>query len=125
MALSLKAITGGLAGRIGLHHPNPRAIVLLLLSAAYAGFGFQELILHRPAAELSQPEFDGPPRFITIDGTSVQYAINTRSTILCASHQFYLWSDGVWLRSSSAAGPFSTQAAFPAELLEPRPADVN
>jgi hypothetical protein len=61
--------------------------------------------------------YDGDPRFESIDGTGLTYAVNTGSTILKTGGNYYLVEDAVWYISSSATGPW--------RVSESRPEDVE
>ena len=50
--------------------------------------------------------YDGDPQFQGIEGTSLQRAINTGSTVLKSGNNYYLVEDAVWYISSSAKGPW-------------------
>ena len=91
-----------------------RGPLLLLLAVFYTAYGNQ--LLNPSPAAIHLPEFDGTPRFTSIDATSIQYATNTSSTILRLGGFYYLWCDGAWFRSSSARGMYWKIDAPPAEL---------
>ena len=91
-----------------------RGTLLLLLAIFSAAYGIQ--MLYPGAIGIHVPDFDGPPQFTPIDATAFQYAINTPSTILRIGASYYLWSDGLWFRSSSAKGIYWKTDKLPAEL---------
>ena len=61
--------------------------------------------------------YDGDPKFESIDGTGLSYAVNTASTILKSGSIYYVVEDAVWYSSNSASGPWS--------VAESRPGDVE
>ncbi len=65
--------------------------------------------------------YDGDPQFKDIEGTSMQYATNTNSSILKYRGMFYCVENGVWFQSFSASGPWEvcTQRPEEVELIPP------
>ncbi len=61
--------------------------------------------------------YDGEPKFLAIDGTDLQYAVNTSSTVLLSGKTYYCVENGIWFESISPKGPWSVSVT--------RPADVN
>ncbi|RIW14475.1 hypothetical protein D0X99_13020 [Algoriphagus lacus] len=61
--------------------------------------------------------YDGEPKFEPIEGTSLELAMNTKSTVLKSGKEFYAVDNGVWFVSSSAKGPW--------EVSDKRPKDVE
>lgn len=61
--------------------------------------------------------YDGEPKFEKIEGTSLELAMNTSSTVLKAGSKYYCVDKGVWFVSTSAQGPW--------KVSEERPADVE
>jgi hypothetical protein len=57
--------------------------------------------------------YDGDPRFDTIEGTGLAYALNTASTVLKSGSNYFLVEDAVWYVSSSASGPWSVAESRP------------
>lgn len=60
--------------------------------------------------------YDGDPSFESIDGTSLEYAINTASTVLKSGSNYYLVEDAVWYIATSASGPWSVAESRPATV---------
>ena len=102
-----------------LMHPSTRrrGALLLLLAVFHAAYGIQ--LLNPTSAGI--PYFNGSPHFTSIDTSEVQYATNTSNTILRIGGSYYLWRDGVWFRSSSAAGIYWKIDTLPAELAASQP----
>jgi len=61
--------------------------------------------------------YDGEPKFEKIDGTSLELAMNTSSTVLKSGSIYYCVEKGVWFAASAAKGPW--------KVSETRPKDVD
>ncbi|HEX5168926.1 MAG TPA: hypothetical protein VFW11_07115 [Cyclobacteriaceae bacterium] len=61
--------------------------------------------------------YDGDPKFEKIEGTSLELAMNTSSTVLKSGKDYYCVDKGVWFVSSSAKGPW--------KVSDERPKDVD
>ena len=92
--------------------------MILVLYAGGIGYAIHMLGVSHGSAESTQPEFDGTPRFMAIQGTVVQYATNTSSTVLRAGQHYYLFRDELWFRGPSPTGPYSKTDGTPAESCE-------
>ncbi|MEW5422030.1 SH3 domain-containing protein [Amorphus sp. 3PC139-8] len=58
--------------------------------------------------------YDGDPKFATIDGTSLSYAVNTNSDVIeVADDSYYALENGVWFSAGSATGPFVVADSVP------------
>ena len=57
--------------------------------------------------------YDGNPKFESIDGTSLFYAVNTASTVLKSGTNYYVVDDAVWYIGPSATGPWSVAESRP------------
>lgn len=66
--------------------------------------------------------YDGDPEFEDIDGTSMQYAINSPYSVIRYRNRYYAVDNGVWFESRSSRGPWVVAVARPAEiaLIPPR-----
>jgi hypothetical protein len=62
--------------------------------------------------------YDGRPKFTDIDGTNLQYAVNTSSTVLRngGDGRFYVVDNGVWFVSDNATGPFEVSTVRPVDV---------
>ncbi|HEY4155856.1 MAG TPA: hypothetical protein VGM24_10525, partial [Puia sp.] len=61
--------------------------------------------------------YDGRPKFTDIEGTDLQYAVNTSSTVIRAHNgRFYAVDNGVWFVSDNATGPWVVSTDRPDEL---------
>ena len=61
--------------------------------------------------------YDGEPKFEKIEGTSLELAMNTKSTVIKSGAQYFCVDNGVWFASSSAKGPW--------KVSDERPKDVD
>ncbi len=55
----------------------------------------------------SKIEYDGQPKFEEVEGTTMQYAVNTSSSVILAEGAYYWCEQGVWYVSSAATGPWA------------------
>jgi len=62
--------------------------------------------------------YNGPPEFKTIEGTSLQRAVNTGADVIQAGAIFYYCNQGVWFTSKSATGPWQVATTVPAEIYK-------
>ncbi|MEH0156640.1 hypothetical protein V6R21_21100 [Limibacter armeniacum] len=60
--------------------------------------------------------YDGSPKFEKIDGTSMEVAVNTSSTVLKANGKYYCVENGVWFVSKKATGPWKVSTERPSEV---------
>ena len=60
--------------------------------------------------------YAGSPKFEKIDGTNLQYAVNTNYDVITYDNNFYVCYEGVWFGSQSANGPFIVAASIPSEI---------
>lgn len=60
--------------------------------------------------------YNGDPQFAPIDGTKLQYAVNTSSTVLRYKGLFYAVDNGVWFVSDRATGPWTVATERPDEV---------
>jgi hypothetical protein len=62
--------------------------------------------------------YDGRPKFTDIEGTNLQYAVNTSSTVLRngGDGRFYTVDNGVWFVSDNASGPWAVSTVRPVDV---------
>lgn len=60
--------------------------------------------------------YDGPPKFVPIENTSMQYATNTNFQVVQAGSEFYCCNNGVWFVSPVATGPWTVCTSVPAVI---------
>jgi len=61
--------------------------------------------------------YDGEPKFEKIEGTSLELAMNTSSTVIKSGAKYYCVDKGVWFIATSAKGPW--------KVSDDRPKDVD
>jgi hypothetical protein len=73
----------------------------------------QTATVRRAEAQLTVT-YDGGPRFRRIEGTSLQYAVNTPTPVIRERrHTYYACENGVWFRASSPTGPWVVATSVP------------
>lgn len=60
--------------------------------------------------------YDGNPDFQPVEGTAMQYAVNTPDSVLLVNGQYYCCYNGVWYNSAVANGPWGLCTAVPAVI---------
>jgi hypothetical protein len=61
-------------------------------------------------------EYDGAPQFKPIEGTQLQYAVNTSSTVLSESGKYYAVDNGIWFIAGDPLGPWAVSTTRPEEM---------
>lgn len=63
------------------------------------------------------PEFDGAPQFQPIDGTPMQYAVNSPTAVIRVNaNTYYSLASGVWFAAPAPSGPWVVATAVPAAV---------
>jgi hypothetical protein len=76
----------------------------------------QTSTVKRSEANLETP-YDGEPRFEPIEGTSLQYAVNSPLPVIrIDARSYYSVQNGVWFAGPSPTGPWSAAANVPAVI---------
>jgi hypothetical protein len=60
--------------------------------------------------------YDGDPQFVPIEGTDLQYAVNTDAEVILADGRYYACDQGVWYISDDPEGPWSVSDTRPLGL---------
>jgi len=60
--------------------------------------------------------YDGPPKFVAIEGIAVQCAVNTPYKVFQVKTKYYCCEQGVWFVASDAKGPWAFATSVPAEI---------
>ncbi len=60
--------------------------------------------------------YDGEPKFEKIEGTGLELAMNTNSTVLKSGTHYFCIDKGVWFVSTSAKGPWKVSDTRPKEV---------
>lgn len=61
-------------------------------------------------------KYDGDPKFEKIEGTSMELAMNTSSTVIKSENKFYCVESGVWFVADKATGPWKVSDTRPKEV---------
>jgi hypothetical protein len=75
----------------------------------------QTAAVKRGRADLTV-EYDGEPRFEAIEGTGMEYALNTSDSVLRIDGEFWLCREGVWYQGPSAKGPWTVATHRPDDV---------
>ncbi len=85
----------------------------------------QTTAVKRSEAKLAV-EYDGEPEFQLINGTEVDYAVNTATTVIRVKGKYYAVDSGIWFMASSANGPWIVADSVPSEVQDiPPSSPVN
>ena len=57
--------------------------------------------------------YGGAPQFAVVQGTTIQYAVNSPNSVFLVNGGYYWCDQGVWLCSASAAGPWKFCSSVP------------
>jgi len=75
----------------------------------------QTATVRRSEAKLDV-QYGGPPQFQPIEGTDMEYAINTSAEVIHAAGHYYAVQHGVWFVADSPLGPWAVADMIPAEI---------
>ncbi len=75
----------------------------------------QTATVNRADAHL-EVRYDGTPQFKAIQGTRMQYAVNTDIDVVRAGNRYYAAKDGIWFVSDSAFGPWAVADSVAPEI---------
>jgi hypothetical protein len=68
-------------------------------------------------AKIDGPKIDGEPKLAPVEGTSLQYVVNTATPILRVSPtSWYALQDAVWFTGPSVQGPWAVATSVPAVI---------
>jgi hypothetical protein len=81
----------------------------------------QTAVIKRSEATLNVT-YDGDPRFEPIQGTKMEYALNTETQVIKIQGKYYACDKGVWFVSDTPTGPWVVADSIPPEI-ETIPAD--
>jgi hypothetical protein len=108
---------------------HPKASVLVFIpgteqakEAAIANQIPQTAEVKRSQAKLSVT-YDGPPQFRPIEGTSMEYAVNTSSEVILAAGRYYAVHNGVWFVADVPTGPWAVADYIPSEIYSIPPSN--
>jgi hypothetical protein len=77
----------------------------------------QTATVDRKTAKLQTPvEYDGTPQFERIQGTNLELAVNTGSTVMRQNGLYYIVENGIWFEGTTATGPWRVSAMRPTDV---------
>ena len=69
-------------------------------------------------------QYDGEPKFVGIEGTRTEYAINTPTSVLRISGRYYACENAVWYVADSPTGPWLLADSVPTDDVDQIPPSV-
>jgi len=84
----------------------------------------QTATLKREKADL-KIEYDGEPVFEPVKSTSLEYAVNTSSSVIKSGAKYYACVDGAWFVADSPNGPWAVCVNVPDEIYKIPPDNPN
>ncbi len=75
----------------------------------------QTAVIQRSEARLDVT-YDGEPQFEEIEGTDMQYAVNTESSVIEVDGRYYACHEAVWFTSESPTGAWVVADSVPDEI---------
>jgi hypothetical protein len=63
-----------------------------------------------------QLSFDGEPKFKSIEGTKMSYAVNAPLPVIKTGEKYYTLDNGVWFTAAAATGPWQVADEVPDEI---------
>jgi hypothetical protein len=77
----------------------------------------QTAAVRRSEAKLDV-RYDGAPQFRPIEGTSLEYAVNTATDVIHAGARYYACHNAVWFVAESPTGPWMIADLIPPEIYQ-------
>jgi len=75
----------------------------------------QTATINRSEARL-EVDYDGDPQFKAMEGTDLQYAVNTATPVIRVEHQYYAVENAVWFVAPNPNGPWVVATMVPAAI---------
>ena len=73
--------------------------------------------VNRQGAKLNPPQFDGKPKFEPIEGTDLEYIVNTATPIVRVdAKMLYAVENGIWFKAASVDGPWAVADFVPTAI---------
>ena len=68
-------------------------------------------------AKMDSPKYDGEPKLVAIEGTSLHYAANTATPVIQVSPtSYYAVENAVWFTSAAPSGPWAVATSVPSVI---------
>ena len=61
-------------------------------------------------------KYDGEPKFESIEGTTMSYAVNTSSSVILSEKTYFVCDNAVWFTGKSPTGPWTVSAEVPKDV---------
>jgi hypothetical protein len=71
-----------------------------------------------PRKATTKISYDGAPEFRPIEGTSLQYAVNTTTPVIKAEDKYYAVDRAVWYQADQPDGSYKVAASVPQEIYQ-------
>ena len=71
-----------------------------------------------PRKATTRIKYDGVPEFRPIEGTALQYAVNTTTPVIKAQDQYYAVDRAVWYQSAQPDGSYQVATSVPSEIYQ-------
>jgi hypothetical protein len=69
--------------------------------------------------------YDGEPKFEKIQGTDMEYAVNTSSSVIRCQNMYYCCDQAVWYEAKQPRGPWTVSSEVPKEIYTIPPSSPN
>ena len=69
-------------------------------------------------------KYDGDPKFVPIEGTRTEYAINTPTSVLRIAGRYYACDNAVWFVADDPTGPWALADSVPSDEVDQLPPSV-
>jgi hypothetical protein len=90
---------------------TPQAAEALIANSIPQSTRFQR------TTRMEDPQFDGSPQLMPIEGTSLSYVDNSATPIIKVDdHSWYACQNGIWFAAPSDNGPWTVAASVPAAI---------
>ena len=83
----------------------------------------QTTAVRRSEAKL-EVQYDGEPKFVSIEGTKTEYALNTATSVLRIRGRYYACDNAVWYVADSPTGPWLLADSIPTDEVDQLPPSV-
>ncbi|RLA43110.1 MAG: hypothetical protein DRQ97_13170 [Gammaproteobacteria bacterium] len=70
-------------------------------------------------------EYDGSPKFDTVEGTAMKYAVNTAAAVILSGGRYYCCDQGIWYESASPSGGWTVCKEVPDEIYTIPPSNPH
>ncbi len=75
----------------------------------------QTAAVDRKTAKVSV-KYDGDPKFEKIEGTTLAYAVNTKSSVILSDKTYYVCDNAIWFTGATPMGPWAVATEVPKEV---------